>query len=98
MRSAWGDQGAVTAELMMLMPVGVLLISLLGLGSSVALEQASLERDAAALLRQESILGTAIAQSDQTARFYQSGRLRCIELSKNSLIPLSADQCTIPLA
>lgn len=95
----WGpDKGAVTAELMVLMPTVAIGIGVIGSVLGLVSEQLTLEQDAGYLLRSHLIGNEIDATSELEVEFFQKGRLSCISISKQSLLTLRTAQCGIPIA
>lgn len=92
------DQGAVTAELMLLMPVVALGVGLLGTVFGVATERMSLERATAAGLREIAIGREWTGPPGTSSRTWVEGRLLCLELEKSDLFSISAKHCALPLS
>lgn len=99
-RMPWAsdEKGAVTAELMMLLPVLILGAGLIGMIFSVSLERISLERDTAAALREMAIGRELELPVGVIARTWMEGRLMCLEFKKSEVIQISAAHCALPLA
>ena len=98
MRSVSNDDGVVTAELMMLLPAGILLAGLFGSAVSVTLELMNLERQTAAALRELTIGRELELPEGVKAESWQDGRLTSLNFTSSSLIPVSTSHCAIPLA
>lgn len=98
MRSASDDSGAVTAELMLLMPTLLIGVGILGALFSVSLERITLERDTAAALREISIGRELVVPEGVTAKSWSEGRLMCLEFVRQELLEISSKHCALPLA
>jgi hypothetical protein len=98
MRSASDDSGAVTAELMLLMPTLLIGVGILGVLFSVSFERITLERDTAAALREVAIGRELVVPDGVTAKSWQEGRLTCLEFVKADLLTISSKHCALPLA
>ena len=97
-RSVSNDDGVVTAELMLLLPSGILLAGLFGSALSVTLELMNLERQTASALRELTIGRELELPEGVKAESWQEGRLTCLKLTTSSMIPVSTSHCAIPLA
>ena len=97
-RSVSNDDGVVTAELMLLLPAGILLAGLFGSAVSVTLELMNLERQTASALRELTIGRELELPEGVKAESWQEGRLTCLKLTTSSMIPVSTSHCAIPLA
>ena len=98
MRSASDDSGAVTAELMLLMPALVIGVGIFFALFSTSLERVTLERDTAAALRGLAIGQELVTPQGVTARSWKDGRLICLELARSDPIPISSRHCALPLS
>jgi hypothetical protein len=91
------DRGAVTAELIVLMPTVLLGISLIAWLISLATAQLRLEQDAGYLLRNHLIGKELEVASDLSLELFAKGRLSCLALAKPGLVTLRTEQCGISL-
>lgn len=98
MPSASDDSGAVTAELMLLMPTLFVGVGIIGALFSVSLDRITLERDTAAALREVSIGRELVVPEGITAKSWSEGRLMCLEFVKADLLMISSKHCALPLA
>lgn len=98
MLSASDESGAVTAELMMLLPALVVGAGVLSAVFTVSLERITLERDTAAALREMAIGREAVVPDGVKAKSWVEGRLVCLEFEKSAVIKITSAHCALPLA
>jgi hypothetical protein len=89
------DDGAVTAEFMLLFPALISVVALLLGGFQLGLSAIALERTAGELARQHGY-GFALPKiEDYEITTEVSQHLSCVELRQDGLIPLRSKQCVI---
>ena len=92
------DRGAVTAELMALIPTVLLGLTALGWLLSLMGQQLALEQDLASLLRLH-LIGRELDDADGLElRPFTKGRLSCLVLERPGLVTLRSEQCGTPIA
>ncbi|MEY4989894.1 MAG: hypothetical protein RIS08_120 [Actinomycetota bacterium] len=92
------DHGAVTAELMALIPTVLLGLTALGWLLSLMGQQLALEQDLSSLLRLHLIGHELDVADGLKLEQFTRGRLSCIVLQRSGLITLRGEQCGIPIA
>lgn len=96
---AWkSDHGAVTAELMALIPTVLLGLTALGWLLSLMGQQLALEQDLSSLLRLHLIGHEFDVAADLKIQSFSRGRLSCLALERPGLVTLRSEQCGIPIA
>jgi hypothetical protein len=92
------ESGAVTAELMAIVPSVLLAITFLGWLLSLMGQQLALEQDLTYLLRLH-LIGQPLDVADNLeAELFTRDRLSCLRLLKPGLITLRGEQCGIAIA
>lgn len=92
------EQGAVTAELMALVPTVMLGLTTLGWLLSLMGQQLALEQDSASLLRLHLIGSEFDVAEDLNLQLFNRGRLSCLALERPGIVTLRSEQCGIPIA
>lgn len=89
------DEGAVTAEFMLLFPALISVVALLLGGFQLGLDAIALERTAGELARKHGYGFELPEPNGYELSTEETEYFSCVEISKEGLVPLRSKQCVI---